>query len=522
MMIKCEICEREFMAFVGLSNHITQRHKNEITIEDYYLKFIGEKGKCKTCGKDTKFNTLGRGYSMFCSSICSVNDFEVLEKRKQTRLKNNNNKIQPELTKEKYPDLIRCKICEKDFINICSLGKHIVRTHKIKIEDYYLIYIGEEGKCKTCGETATFKNLRDGYSTFCSCKCSAVNPETRLKSINTCIEKYDCENVFQSKEVKEKSIQTCLKKHGVDNYSKTEEFKIKSEITCLKNHGVKHAYQNKEIRKKGEETCLKNHGVRYPSQNKEIRNRQNETCFKNHGVRYAIQNKEIRKKSEETYFKKHGVRNPSQNPDVIDKILESTLNNNNGVHPCKLTYKKCLERYPDVVKIEELKEGANGEILAHCKNSSCKNSKENGGYFEVTSGQINWRNDGINGHDTNHFYCCEECKHTCPLYGRSATRLHNLLNENSEIPYTQEEYLTWKEEVYYRQKVENNTETNFCEYCHATEDLHVHHEVPQKIVPGYALDPDNGIIACEKCHYEKGHATGTECSTGNLANKICK
>ncbi len=61
-----------------------------------------------------------------------------------------------------------------------------------------------------------------------------------------------------------------------------------------------------------------------------------------------------------------------------------------------------------------------------------------------------------------------------------------------------------------------------CEICGTTENLHVHHEVPQKIVPGYSLDPENGIILCEKCHYEIGHKKGTECSTGNLANKICK
>ncbi len=24
---------------------------------------------------------------------------------------------------------------------------------------------------------------------------------------------------------------------------------------------------------------------------------------------------------------------------------------------------------------------------------------------------------------------------------------------------------------------------------------------------------------CKECHYEIGHKTGTECSTGNLANK---
>jgi hypothetical protein len=26
---------------------------------------------------------------------------------------------------------------------------------------------------------------------------------------------------------------------------------------------------------------------------------------------------------------------------------------------------------------------------------------------------------------------------------------------------------------------------------------------------------------CEECHYKYGHKSGTECSTGNLANKIC-
>jgi len=40
-----------------------------------------------------------------------------------------------------------------------------------------------------------------------------------------------------------------------------------------------------------------------------------------------------------------------------------------------------------------------------------------------------------------------------------------------------------------------------------------------KTHPYLALDPDNGISFCEECHYKIGHKTGTECSTGNLANK---
>jgi len=61
---------------------------------------------------------------------------------------------------------------------------------------------------------------------------------------------------------------------------------------------------------------------------------------------------------------------------------------------------------------------------------------------------------------------------------------------------------------------------NICEYC---EELatHVHHSRPQKLEPGFALDPDFGIACCESCHYKYGHKTGTECSTGQLTNAVC-
>ncbi len=53
------------------------------------------------------------------------------------------------------------------------------------------------------------------------------------------------------------------------------------------------------------------------------------------------------------------------------------------------------------------------------------------------------------------------------------------------------------------------------------KNLQCHHIIPINIEPLFALDPDNGIVLCENCHYKYGHKTGTECSTGNLANKVC-
>jgi hypothetical protein len=375
--------------------------------------------------------------------------------------------------KEEIELKVECKICGKKFK---AISKHVCQAHKMKAEEYYLKFINpKKGKCIACGKDTHFSSLRVGYLKFCSTKCSANNSETRQK----CKETY------------------------------------------IKKTGFSYASQNPEVQKKARKTNLKNCGFEYPIQSPKVKEKTRKTNLKNCGFEYSFQSPEFQQKSKETNMKNLGVENSMQSKKVKEKQQESILKNNNGIHHRKLTYKHVQERYPDVVKIEELIEGPNGEIWGHCKNANCKNSRENGGYFDVSK-FVGDRNDGINKHDTGHFYCSEECKHTCPLYGRSAAQLHNLINENPEIPYTPEEYNTWKEEVYHRQKIENNTDTNFCEKCQATENLHVHHIQPQKLEPGYALDPINGIVFCEDCHYKIGHAVGTECSTGNLAAKICK
>jgi 5-methylcytosine-specific restriction endonuclease McrA len=135
-----------------------------------------------------------------------------------------------------------------------------------------------------------------------------------------------------------------------------------------------------------------------------------------------------------------------------------------------------------------------------------------------------------NGKDNSCFYCSESCKETCIKFHKSAVQLQNKIEIASGIReeplYTSEEYNTWKKEVFRRYEEEFGCIE--CEYCgnRNIKELSVHHEKPQKTHPHLALDPDNGIIACnqfseKKCHYKYGHPTGTECSTGNLANKIC-
>jgi len=147
----------------------------------------------------------------------------------------------------------------------------------------------------------------------------------------------------------------------------------------------------------------------------------------------------------------------------------------------------------------------------------CPNSKEKDGWFTPIGNQLHERIYTVEkpkGFGESNFYCSQKCKDVCPLFG-----LRNDPLKDTELRYTYQEKQIFNNEVLKRQKKENGY--NFCEKCYSIKDLHVHHEKPVKTYPLMALDPDNGIVLCENCHYKYGHKTGTECSTGNLAKIVC-
>jgi hypothetical protein len=180
----------------------------------------------------------------------------------------------------------------------------------------------------------------------------------------------------------------------------------------------------------------------------------------------------------------------------------------------KFSIKDYKTKHSFFSKIEEMRYNPDKpleekEIQVHCKNHNCKNSKEKGGWFTPIAYQLYDRIRSLeskNGSDGAYFYCSQECKDTCPLY-----KLRSDPYRNSELPYTYQENQLWR-------KIVLKEDKGLCQFC-GNPATDVHHIKPVKTHPHLALDPDNGISFCEECHYKIGHKTGTECSTGNLANK---
>jgi len=204
-----------------------------------------------------------------------------------------------------------------------------------------------------------------------------------------------------------------------------------------------------------------------------------------------------------------GKNHPNYGKKLSNDTILKMKNSHKGQGKRTISYIK--KKYPIFFKVEEMRynpdKPGKKEIQVRCKNHKCPNSKEQDGWFTPSGRQIEHRLSALD-YDGSYFYCSDECKETCPIYGRKAI---TLIKTDSNIKYTSTEYHIWQQEVLKRAE-------HKCEYCGEQATI-AHHSRPKKLEPFYVLDPDFGIACCEKCHYEKGHKD--ECSTGNLASKIC-
>lgn len=160
---------------------------------------------------------------------------------------------------------------------------------------------------------------------------------------------------------------------------------------------------------------------------------------------------------------------------------------------------KIKSKFSFLYLVENFKVDTDKIVKVKCKNSSCNR------WFEPSYTQIYERHRALSnpsGFEENNFYCSDECKNKCILYGSSSTSL--LVDSN---------YINFVKYVLKRDNYE-------CQIC-GEQAEHVHHERSKKLEPFFAYDPDLAWALCKKCHYEKYHKKGTSCSTGYLARVIC-
>lgn len=188
-----------------------------------------------------------------------------------------------------------CKICGQDVKNK-GITSHL-RKHKMSDKEYYDKYVksDSDGICKVCGKPTKFFGNVLGYGTYCGNSCAQLDPDTRDKYKQTCLDKYDAENVYASDYGKDKIKETCLKKFGTE-----------------------YAFQSKVVQDKIKQTNIKKYGVENPQQNKEIKDKTTHTNLMKYGNACAVHNPDIWNKAVST-MKKNG--NYSKLEDTLEQFF---------------------------------------------------------------------------------------------------------------------------------------------------------------------------------------------------------
>lgn len=198
----CQLCKQNFNNCVSLIAHLKHKHKNEMSYETYYLKYMNTKsipGECVICGMPTQFLNLNSGYKLTCSRKCGI----------QLNIRN-----------QKIDNYAKAKI-----------------TRSITLKNKFGI---------------TDENL-EITSPFCI-------KEIRDKSIETWHENYgeSIDNPFQVETIKKSIQKTMIKKYGGKTTMESKELKEKVQNTNKIVYGGISAMYSDEVRKKALNTLKNN------------------------------------------------------------------------------------------------------------------------------------------------------------------------------------------------------------------------------------------------------------------------
>lgn len=124
----CYINQKYYPTVRGLSNYIRTQ---SMTSQEYYLKYLGDVGRCETCGNPTNFARITVGYKKYCSSLC-CNKSESHRKAVSKRFVGDEEKLLSAL--EKYKITRTQKTAdEKQKIN----EKRLITVYEKYGEDYF-------------------------------------------------------------------------------------------------------------------------------------------------------------------------------------------------------------------------------------------------------------------------------------------------------------------------------------------------------------------------------------------------
>lgn len=195
--------------------------------------------------------------------------------------------------------------------------------------------------CKHCSNPTTFVGKR--YQTFCSVECANKDADKILSTKRTNQQRYGGNAPMCSSDVKVKSINTCMEKYSAPTHQQSDEGRSKRRLTNVELYGAPTPFESRDIRSRAVQSLRERYG--HASYNHSLLDAnakillQDATWLKHQHIElkkpiYAIgQELNVSSFCVRTYMQMHGIQcqrffTSKQHQDIVDmlRIIDSSLN----------------------------------------------------------------------------------------------------------------------------------------------------------------------------------------------------
>lgn len=225
----------------------------------------------------------------------------------------------------------------------------------------------------------------------------------------------------------------------------------------------------------------------------------------------ATQKKAYREANKERLATKRKAKYEANRESLITKRKVYYNTNRGSINIKRRSYKRqpaIFSTYASQLSFaEQVNESEEGLLI--CKCTYC------GKTFTPTNSQVGDRIVALNNDNKGEarFYCSENCKKACPIYGRVKYPKGFKKATSREVPAEFRQFAL---------KEKNYT----CEKCGSTEDgLHVHHIEGYTEQPMFVADIVNVMVVCKTCHVKIHSQKGCNyndyhCDVQKVAEKL--
>lgn len=232
---------------------------------------------------------------------------------------------------------VKIKVSPKTIDHYLSLGYKI--PMKRASESYSKIYHKEYVYDFSTPITVNVKDLTKGCKAEVNVLCDYCQEEIMLMAYATYLKSLEHINKNSCKKCRgKKEEEYFFMRYGVKNPSQLDEFKEKYRITCIEKFDTDNYFKTKEFDKKRTETMNLKYGVKYPLQSKEIQEQCKDTCINKYGVSNPAKSQDIKDKMAITNIKRYGGIAPAKSLEVRKKMSETLYTNGTVLTSKQQTY----------------------------------------------------------------------------------------------------------------------------------------------------------------------------------------